>query len=284
MDYDGRILEIAETKLKSWSKRLSTFLRATIKRLPTPILQTLWTVTHLGKKHPDLEVYQAALRGKRGIEIGGPSMLFMTTLPLYQIVGELDGANFSNDTLWEGRLQDGGKYNYFRHRYGTQFVAEATSLSQIESASYDFVVSSNCLEHVANPKKAIEEWKRVIKSGGHLVVVVPRKEGSFDHRRPVTTLAHLNDDFLNDVQEDDMTHLEEILELHDLSKDRPAGSPDDFRSRSLKNFNNRALHHHVFDRILLNDVLTEAGLKVINLSEDKTNIFAMSEVEHSSLN
>ncbi|MBW4029814.1 MAG: methyltransferase domain-containing protein [Acidobacteria bacterium] len=254
-------------------------LRAKIKKLPVPVLQAMWTVTHLGKKHPDLDMYQAALKGKRGIEVGGPSFLFMTMLPLYQIVAQLDGANFSNDTLWEGRLQDGGKYNYFRDRSGTQFVAEATSLAQIESESYDFVISSNCLEHVANPKKAIEEWKRVIKNGGYLVVVVPRKEGSFDHRRPVTTLAHLNDDFRNDVREDDMTHLDEILELHDLSKDWPAGTPDEFKSRSLKNFNNRALHHHVFDKGLLNDILRESGLNVVNVYEDNTNIFALSEVE-----
>lgn len=254
-------------------------LRAGIKRLPVPVLQFLWTVTHLGKKHPDREMYRAALKGKRGIEIGGPSMLFMTMLPLYQIVGQLDGANFSNDTLWEGRLHDGGKFNYYRGRSGTQFVAEATSLAQIKSGTYDFVISSNCLEHVANPKKAIEEWKRIVKDGGYLVVVVPRKEGTFDHRRPVTTLAHLNDDYRNDVQEDDMTHLDEILELHDLSKDRPAGTPDEFRSRSLKNFDNRALHHHVFDQGLLNDLLGESGLRVVNVSHDKTNIFAMSVVE-----
>src|SRR5665213_3803236 len=179
-------------------------LRAKIKKLPVPLLQFLWTVTHIGKKHPDRDVYQAALKGKRGIEVGGPSMLFMTMLPLYQIVGQLDSANFSNDTLWEGRLQDGGTFNFFRGRSGTQFVAEATSLGQIESESYDFVISSNCLEHVANPKKAIEEWKRVLKNGGYLLVVVPRKEGSFDHKRPTTTLSHLNDDFRNDVQEDDI--------------------------------------------------------------------------------
>ena len=247
--------------------------------MPAPVLQSLWTVTHLGKKHPDREMIRAALRGKRGIEVGGPSMLFMTMLPLYPIVGRLDGANFSNDTLWEGRLHDGGEFNYFRSRRGTQFVAEATSLAQIESESYDFVISSNCLEHVANPKKAIEEWKRVIKNGGYLVVVVPRKEGSFDHRRPVTTLAHLNDDFRQDVQEDDMTHLDEILALHDLSKDRPAGTPDEFRARSVKNFSNRALHHHVFDQRLLDDLLKESGLSVVNVFQDKTNIFAMCEVE-----
>ncbi len=259
--------------------KLSMLLRAKIKSLPVPVVQTLWTVTHLGKKHPDRKMYQAALKGKRGIEVGGPSLLFMTMLPLYQIVGKLDGANFSNDTLWEGRLQDGGKFNYFRGRSGTQYVAEATSLAQIESESYDFVISSNCLEHVANPKKAIEEWKRVIKNGGYLVVVVPRKEGSFDHRRPVTTLAHLNEDFRNDVQEDDMTHLDEILELHDLSKDWAAGTPEEFRSRSLKNSKNRALHHHVFDKGLLTDILKESGLSVVNVFEDKTNIFVMSGVK-----
>ena len=45
--------------------------------------------------------------------------------------------------------------------------------------------------------------------------------------------------------------LNEILDLHDLSRDLQAGSMEDFKVRSQANFTNRALHHHVFSRAVL---------------------------------
>ena len=62
--------------------------------------------------------------------------------------------------------------------------------------------------------------------------------------------------------EKDLTHLEEILELHDLSRDPGAGSRDQFRQRSLQNFENRCLHHHVFDEHNSRQLLEASGLAV----------------------
>lgn len=42
-----------------------------------------------------------------------------------------------------------------------------------EINSYDSVHSSHCLEHMYNPKTALEEWWKLVKPGGHLVIVVP---------------------------------------------------------------------------------------------------------------
>jgi len=49
------------------------------------------------------------------------------------------------------------------------------------------------------------------------------------------------------VGEEDLTHVPEILELHDLSRDEGAGTREQFRQRCLANHVHRALHHHVFD-------------------------------------
>jgi SAM-dependent methyltransferase len=256
---------------------ISSQVKMIIKKLPLPVLRFLWIVSHPGSKIPDWRLYQSVFRGQRGIEIGGPSLLFATQTPIYQIVGSLDGANFSDQTLWEGRIQNGGTYNYARGKSGTQFVAEATDLSGVDSNSYDFVISSNCLEHVANPLKAVGEWKRVLKVGGYLLVIVPRKEGNFDHKRPFTSITHLRQDHHDDVQEDDLTHLEEILQMHDLSRDRPAGTLEEFRARSAQNFSNRALHHHVFSQALLDEVLVDSGFHIVNIDQDSTNIFALAQ-------
>lgn len=219
--------------------------------------------------------YRSFVENKHGVEVGGPSAVFRTVLPVYEFVGRLDGVNFSTDTIWEGRLESGENFNYYKNRTGHQFIADATDLSDIASESRDFLLSSNCLEHVANPLKALSEWKRVIKPGGALILVLPNKDSNFDHRRPCTTFEHLLDDFNGDVGEDDLTHLEEILALHDLPMDPPAGDLEHFRQRSLKNFENRTLHHHVFDVPLIEKVLDHVGFEILDVTTTRTDFFAL---------
>ena len=202
---------------------------------------------------------------KSGLEIGGPSGIFRNDgfVPIYKIVKELDGCNFSNTTIWEGRLKNGEKYNYYKSKKGTQYISEAADLILIPNSKYEFIISSNCLEHVANPIKAIEEWIRVLKKGGLLFLVLPNKEHNFDHKRSVTKFSHLLLDYQNNTTENDLTHLDEILELHDLSLDKLAGSFEQFKERSLKNFENRALHQHIFDVDVLKEIFSYLKLEVL---------------------
>jgi len=46
-------------------------------------------------------------------------------------------------------------------------------LSWFADASLDFVFSSHCIEHFADPAKSIAEMWRVLKKGGYLVAVLP---------------------------------------------------------------------------------------------------------------
>ncbi len=131
--------------------------------------------------------------------------------------------------------------------------------------SYDFVLSSHALEHVANPLLALVEWVRSIKANGILTLVVPHKEGTFDHRRPTTTLQHLISDFERATAESDTTHLTEILQLHDLSRDPEAGDFDAFSARAKRNLENRGLHHHVFNTPLAVDVISYLRLQILRL-------------------
>jgi SAM-dependent methyltransferase len=43
----------------------------------------------------------------------------------------------------------------------------------LKDGTMDFVFSSHVLEHVDEPAKAIEEWLRVLKSGGYLLMLIP---------------------------------------------------------------------------------------------------------------
>lgn len=219
----------------------------------------------VGVTLPQYQQYKAAFNNKQGIEIGGPSRIFQGKhyWPVYPDAGSLDGVNFSDDTIWEGKIQAGEQYTYATGKQGIQYIMEAGDLSLLDNDSYDFLISSHCLEHCANPVSVLLEWKRIVKKAGFILIVVPDQRFTFDWKRPVTTFSHLLEDFHGNTTEQDLTHLDEILRLHDLTRDPGAGSFDDFKSRSLANFSNRGLHHHVFDLPLMTELFTYTGIKVL---------------------
>lgn len=214
--------------------------------------------------------YQDRFAGKSGIEIGGPSQAFSRkgVFPVYPVVGNLDNCNFRASTVWENSLQQGKTFRFDSGKpAGQQYLAETTALAELPSGVYDFVLSSHMLEHTANPILALREWKRLLVDDGTLVLLLPDKRHTFDHRRPVTTLAHLMADFKAGMAEDDLTHLPEILALHDLERDPDAGDMEAFKARSLRNVENRCLHHHVFDARLAGELVEYIGLKVHAVEE-----------------
>jgi ubiquinone/menaquinone biosynthesis C-methylase UbiE len=210
------------------------------------------------------------LNSQYGLEIGGPSSIFRVKgiFPVYVYAKNIDGVNFSDNTIWEGKLEAGNTYNYFNHFYGYQYIAEATDLHMIETNKYDFLLSSHSLEHTANPIKALKEWNRVLKNNGKIVLVLPDKENTFDNKRPYTLVEHLLDDFKNDVKEDDQTHIEEILQLHDHSRDNTADKVK-FEERLKDNLVHRSAHHHVFSLPLISQILEFVGFKILYQQKSK---------------
>lgn len=209
--------------------------------------------------------FAGLLRGKNGMEIGGPSQIFTSRgiFPVYPIASRLDNCNFGGKTVWEGDIEEGQTFQFERNKpAGRQYIVEATAMECIPSTSYDFVLSSHVLEHTANPILALSEWVRLLKDQGTLVLLLPHREGTFDHRRPVTTLRHLIEDFDAGMTEDDLTHMPEIMALHDLARDPQAGDPVAFRARSERNFENRCFHHHVFDTQLAVSLVDHMGLQI----------------------
>ena len=64
-------------------------------------------------------------------------------------------------------------YNGFK--YHVDYLAAADDLSFAENGSFDYIIHSNMLEHLANPVKALIEWHRIIKPNGILYMIVPDK-------------------------------------------------------------------------------------------------------------
>lgn len=219
----------------------------------------------VGRSVRSRKVFRVEVENKIGLEIGGPSAPFRESgeLPLYPWVGGLDNCVFSSETIWEGKRSEGRTFLYdSRKPNGFNFIREATDLRNIADATYDFILSSHSLEHTANPIKALKEWMRVTKPGGVIIILLPYYRYTFDHGRKPTTVQHMAKDYECGTDERDMTHLDEILRFHDLSRDPQAGAAEQFRSRSLKNYDNRCLHHHVFDEHNSRELLEAAGLTV----------------------
>jgi SAM-dependent methyltransferase len=233
---------------------------------PTQLLAMFWRFAKgllVSQERPAFRAFHGLFADKIGLEIGGPSSVFRSRgiLPVYPWAARVDGINFATTTLWEGEIREGMTYRYAGRRVGRQYVGEASHLGQIADGTYDFVLSSHSLEHSANPVKCLAEWIRVLRPGGAMLLILPDARFTFDHRRPVTSFEHLLDDYRSDKGEDDLTHLDEILALHDLARDPGALGAESFRARSLRNFENRALHQHVFDAALVEQLLHHFGIR-----------------------
>jgi SAM-dependent methyltransferase len=212
------------------------------------------------------EVCRPLIDGRRGIEIGGPSSIFARTgpLPLYPLFDVLDNCDFAGDTIWHGAAAEQEEFTYDSERPpGRRFIRDATSLDGIDDASYDVLISSHTLEHIANPLRALSEWKRTVGSEGYLVLILPHLQNTFDHRRPVTTLEHIEADFARSTGEDDPTHIEEFIELCDLKRVPDRLSRRAFAQRTRDSVANRTLHHHVFDTNLVVRLLDRAGFELL---------------------
>ena len=224
-----------------------------------------------------------ALGGKKGLEIGGPSNLFRKRVPVYSAARSLDNCVFSAETIWEGQRDDGALFNFLPDKTGRNRVVDAVDLQGIDDSEYEFVLSCHSLEHIANPIKALKNWRRV--APGYLVLVLPYCRDTFDHLRPITPLSHMIADFESNVGEDDLTHLQEVLELIDWSR---VEVPEDsglvlseymalVKKRSSENARHRSMHHHVFDERNAIQLVQYCGYRIVTSLTNAGNIFVLAK-------
>ncbi len=206
------------------------------------------------------------VENRSGVEIGGPSSIFFSNKPLsiYPFVKSLDNVNYGLVTIWNEKAPASNLFQ-FGNRFGKQFIMEASNLKSIQNDSYDFVASSHMLEHLSNPVKALFEMKRVVNNEGFIILVVPHKEITFDHKRKTTSIAHMIDDFDKNLPEGDISHLDlgEIANDYDFQLDHGIASKEEFIARTMNNNSNRALHQHVFETETVLQLLNYCGLKIV---------------------
>jgi hypothetical protein len=89
-------------------------------------------------------------------------------------------------------------------------------------------------------------------------------------------LEHLREDFERNTPETDLSHLEEVLALHDLSRDVAAGTPEQFKERCLKNAEFRAMHHHVFVPKTAAQLVMESGFAIVRQDVQEFHIITLA--------
>lgn len=203
--------------------------------------------------------------GRSGLEVGGPSRIFSAKgrLPVYPHLAALDGTDYRASTHRHPERSAGAGYPWRADRpAGRLFLCEAVDLVGVPDEAYDLVLASHVLEHIANPLGALAAWRRVTRPGGALLLVVPHREGTFDHRRPVTPLEHLVEDLEAGTGEEDLTHLDDVLAFHDMARDPGVETREALAQRGRANAEHRSLHHHVFDTELVLRAVDRAGWQV----------------------
>ena len=147
-------------------------------------------------------------------------------------------------------------------------VADAAKIP-VEDGTFDFVVSCHSLEHHQNTLAAIYEWKRVVKQGGIVFIVVPHYARTFDRYRKITTLQHHIEDYAKLGDEPDYSHSEEAKEgwskLPDINsrveaftRDSGGHSHWDWKFRNDIGL----MHFHVWSLNEIIELLKYTGLKI----------------------
>lgn len=204
------------------------------------------------------------LRDATLLELGGPSGVFTAggLLPVYPLARSVDCVQWAASTSWH-ELDSGAGFRPEGDACGELLIFDDVELGPIGDARYDAVISSHVIEHIANPLRALEAWRRVTVPNGHLLLVAPHRDGTFDHRREPTTLEHMVGDFEQGVGEDDLTHLDETLELHDRDRDSDDSERAHWERERRENPRTRLLHHHVFTTPSLIALLDHASLQLL---------------------
>jgi len=147
-----------------------------------------------------------------------------------------------------------------------QIISEAENLP-LHDSSFDYILSSHCLEHCPNTLKTLYEWKRVIKGDGILVLILPHGKRTFDNGRTLTNLKHHIEDYQNKVSYDDTNHWIEFINITMPQKKHPWISEIPKCNNGIPDFNwvvdKGLMHFHVWTLTEMLDVLRYLRFNII---------------------
>lgn len=240
------------------------FINVIHKQITIPVDATNCIVSKLPPMCKMIKCLDQFIENGRGLEIGGPSLAMMST-NIYTKSAVLDNVNYAPKTLWNEH-KNGEPYSFAgKTSPGVSYTGDIVNLSEKIHPPYDFVFASHVLEHIVNPLKGLDEVNKVLRPGGYCILVLPFKDNTFDHRRPITEFKELKEHYDENRNEGDvMDHVtKELLQQYDFTRDLPAKDIPTFVERCTHNASNRALHVHVFDFDLIGRCLDFCGFTPI---------------------
>jgi SAM-dependent methyltransferase len=138
----------------------------------------------------------------------------------------------------------------------------------VRNGTFDFLLSSHMLEHHQDTLRTLYEWKRVLRPGGVLFLVLPHYQRTFDKYRKITSLQHHIDDYARLGDSLDTSHYEEIFEgwskIENFDQERAKFEAQwhidawDWAGR----VRNGVIHYHVWTQNELVDIFRYVGLSV----------------------
>ncbi|MHA1756627.1 MAG: methyltransferase domain-containing protein [Promethearchaeota archaeon] len=149
---------------------------------------------------------------------------------------------------------------YLNSLIQADYYHDGADLYFLKNESFDIICSSHVIEHLPNPLKALYEWIRIIKKGGIIYCGVLDKRFTFDHKRKRTKLNHLIEDFKKDIDDKDLTHIQEVINKWDSDLDSYWT-----RNQFIKMVYSKPsgfIHYHIWIKKDIKKLFKYVGLKI----------------------
>jgi GT2 family glycosyltransferase/SAM-dependent methyltransferase len=152
------------------------------------------------------------------------------------------------------------------------YIGTAYDLHYFNDKSRDFVINSHLLEHLLNPIRAIKEWMRILRHGGHLLMIIPDKNlipHKFDNKAEETPLRDLILRYEQNLTET----------LDDNPKTSCLGNPEnaEFDPRGKPGWR----HYNYWTSKSIVEFLVYLGLEVVEVVEAKEKNTGMDVYRYS---
>lgn len=239
----------------------ASFVLPRSRRVAAPIHADAWQ-----------DQIRALAQNATALEVGGPTTTFgeLYLLPWKSVdivnISPEAGAVHVDDTKGVGGAQHGSVFYVGQRALGTLLVWHGADLAGVPDGFYDVVMAFHVLEHFADPLRALEEWHRVLRPGGALVLSVPWAPATYDRDVPVSTIYDLLLDYADDLnayRPEIAAGLERRAAAYMRHVDR--SNCDNCPDPSVAH-QNAGFHWHVWDLALLEDTMACLGYAVEHLS------------------
>jgi hypothetical protein len=146
------------------------------------------------------------------------------------------------------------QYPDVRGMVEVEHVEDGETLAGIADGSQDFLIANHFLEHARNPIGTLRRFAAVLRAGGAAFITVPDHRGTFDRRRPPTTIEHLLKDDAEGPAWGESDHLREFVTLAMNQTGAEAEATIEHFRRT-----NYSIHYHVWSHQSFAEFLSRVG-------------------------